>query len=34
MQIEAQRYERERTFHNWVFSEKSRASVRKFYSIA
>ena len=34
MQIEKQeRYERERTFHNWVFSEKARASVGKFYSI-
>jgi SAM-dependent methyltransferase len=33
MQIES-RYERERTFHNWVFSEKSRSSVWKFYSIA
>src|SRR6266851_3045823 len=34
MQIEKQRYERERTFHNWVFSEKGRSSVAKFYSIA
>ena len=34
MQIEDQRYRRERSFHNWVFSEKGRASVGKFYSIA
>ena len=34
MQIENQRYERERSFHNWVFSEKGRKSVGKFYSIA
>ena len=34
MQIEKQRYERERTFHNWVFREKGRSSVGKFYSIA
>ena len=34
MQGENQRYERERTFHNWVFSEKSRSSVWKFYTIA
>ena len=34
MQIEDKRYERERSFHNWVFSEKGRASVGKFYSIA
>ena len=34
MQGEKQRYERERTFHNWVFSEKSRSSVWKFYTIA
>jgi len=34
MQDEKQRYERERTFHNWVYSEKGRASVGKFYSIA
>jgi SAM-dependent methyltransferase len=34
MQTENQRYDRERTFHNWVFSEKGRASVGKFYSIA
>jgi 2-polyprenyl-3-methyl-5-hydroxy-6-metoxy-1,4-benzoquinol methylase len=34
MQIEKQRYERERNFHNWVFSEKGRTSVGKFYSVA
>ncbi len=34
MQVEKQRYERERTFHNKVFSEKSRSSVWKFYTIA
>jgi SAM-dependent methyltransferase len=34
MEIEKQRIERERSFHNWVFSEKGRSSVGKFYSIA
>jgi SAM-dependent methyltransferase len=34
MQIENQRYERERSFHNWVFAEKGRVSVGKFYTIA
>ena len=32
--VEQERYDRERSFHNWVFSEKGRASVNKFYSIS
>ena len=34
MQIEKQRYERERQFHNWVFTAEGRSSVGKFYSVA
>lgn len=34
MQVEKQRYDRERSFHNQVFSEKGRAPVTKYYSIA
>ena len=34
MEVEKQRYDRERSFHNQVFSEKGRAPVKKYYSIA
>ena len=34
MQNEKQRYERERQFHNWVFTAEGRSSVEKFYSVA
>jgi SAM-dependent methyltransferase len=33
-EVEKERYDRERSFHNWVFSEKGRSSVGKFYSIS
>jgi SAM-dependent methyltransferase len=32
--VEKERYDRERSFHNQVFSEKGRAPVGKYYSIA
>jgi ubiquinone/menaquinone biosynthesis C-methylase UbiE len=34
MEEDKQRYERERSFHNWVNAEQGRSSVRKFYSIS